>query len=65
MYLGVPFEDFEKYMVRDNIFFDKNRYKYNKLLKTIDIYSFIGFLIKNKKTILKIKLIPVENIEVL
>ena len=65
MYLGVPFEDFEKYMVRDNIFFDKTKYKYNKLLKTIDIYSFIVFVIKNKKIISKTKLVPVENIEVL
>ena len=65
MYLGVPFEDFEKYMIRDNIFFDKNAYKYEKILKTIDIYSFIGFLIKNKKTILKTKLLPVESIEML
>ena len=65
MYLGVPFDDFEKYMVRDNIFFDKNKYKYLKLLKTVDIYSFIGFLIKNKKTILKTKLVPIESIEML
>ena len=65
MYLGVPFDDFEKYMVRDNIFFDKNKYKYEKILKTIDIYSFIGFLIKNKKTILKTKLVPIESIEML
>ena len=65
MYLGVPYEDFEKYMIRDNIFFDKNAFKYEKILKTIDIYSFIGFLIKNKKVILKTKLIPVEKIEML
>ena len=65
MYLGVPFEDFEKYMVRDNIYFDKNAYKYEKILRTIDLYSFIGFIIRNKKTILKTKLIPVENIEML
>lgn len=65
MYLGVPYENFEKYMVRDNIFFDKNAYKYEKILKTIDIYSFIGFIIKNKKVILKTKLTPVENIEML
>ena len=65
MYLGVPEKDFETYMIRDNIFFDKNSYKYEKLLKTIDIYSFIAFLIKNKKAILKTKLIPVENMEVL
>ena len=65
MYLGVPEKDFETYMIRDNIFFDKNSYKYEKLLKTIDIYSFIAFLIKNKKAILKTKLIPVEDMEVL
>ncbi len=65
MYLGVPFEDFEKYMVRDNIYFDKNAYKYEKILRTIDLYSFIGFIIRNKKMILKTKLIPVENIEML
>ena len=65
MYLGVPIEDFEKYMVRDNIFFDKNIYKYQKILRTVDIYSFIGFLVKNKKTILKTKIKPVESIEML
>lgn len=65
MYLGVPSSDFEKYMIRDNIFFDKNKYNYEKLLKTIDLYSFIAFLIKNKKTIFRTKLVPVENIEVL
>lgn len=65
MYLGVPLEDFDKYMVRDNIFFDKTNYKYEKILKTIDIYAFIAFLVKNKKAIFKTKLVPVENIEVL
>ena len=65
MYLGVPSSDFDKYMIRYNIFFDKNRYNYEKILKTIDLYSFIAFLIKNKKTIFKTKLVPVENIEVL
>ena len=65
MYLGVREEDFDKYMVRDNIFFDKTKYKYEKILRTIDIYSFIAFIVKNKKTILKTKLVPVEKIEVL
>ena len=65
MYLGVREEDFDKYMVRDNIFFDKTKYKYEKILRTIDIYSFIAFLVKNKKTIIKTKLVPVEKIEVL
>ncbi|MGM9878877.1 MAG: hypothetical protein ACI31R_02495 [Bacilli bacterium] len=65
MYLGVPSSDFDKYMIRDNIFFDKNKYNYEKLLKTVDLYSFIAFLIKNKRTIFRTKLVPVENIEVL
>ena len=65
MYLGVKETDFESYMIRDNIFFDKKNYSYEKLLKTIDIYSFIAFLIKNKKAIFKTKLVPVENIELL
>ncbi len=65
MYLGVPEEEFDKYMIRDNIFFDKTKYKYEKILKTIDIYSFIGFIIKNKKAIFKTKLVPVEDIEML
>jgi len=65
MYLGVKEESFDKYMVRDNIFFDKTKYKYEKMLRTVDIYSFIAYLIKNKKSIFKTKLVPVENIEVL
>ncbi len=65
MYLGVPEEDFDKYMIRDNIFFDKTKYKYEKILRTIDIYSFIGFIIKNKRAIFKTKLVPVEDIEML
>ena len=65
MYLGVKETDFESYMIRDNIFFDKKNYSYEKLLKTIDIYSFIAFLIKYKKAIFKTKLVPVENIELL
>ncbi len=65
MYLGVKPEEFDKYMIRDNIFFDKTKYKYEKILKTIDIYSFIGFIIKNKKAIFKTKLVPVEDIEML
>lgn len=65
MYLGIDLENFDKYMIRDNIFFDKNKYKYQKILGTIDIYSFISFLIKNKRVIFKTKLVPVESIEML
>ena len=65
MYLGVKEDDFDKYMIRDNIFFDKSKYKYEKILKKLDIYTFIAFLVKNKKKIMKTKLVPVEEIEML
>lgn len=65
MYLGVKEEAFDKYMIRDNIFFDKNDYKYEKLLKKLNIDEFIYFLTKNKKKIMKKKIVPVEEIEML
>jgi len=65
MYLGVAEEDMEKYMIRDNIFFNKNDYVYEKRLQHIDIYSFITFLIKNKRSILRRKMSTVEDVEVL
>lgn len=65
MYLGVSPKDYDSYMIRDNIFFDKTKYKNEQILERLDIYSFILFLVRNKKTILKMKLIPVESIEVL
>ena len=52
MYLGVEEKDFEKYMVRDNIFFNIKYYPYNKKLKNYDIFSFMTYLNKNKKEIL-------------
>ena len=52
MYLGVEEKDFEKYMVRDNIFFNIKDYPYNKKLKNYDIFSFMTYLNKNKKEIL-------------
>lgn len=65
MYLGVPIKDFEKYMLRDNIFFDINSYNYISYLKNIDIYSFMDFIIKSKKNILNIKEYKISDIEVL
>lgn len=65
MYLGVSYDDFDKYMIRDNIFFDKSKYKYIDVLGEFDIYSFIKFLSKSKRKIGSIKLVPVEKIEVL
>lgn len=64
MYLGYKNEDFEKLMIRDNIFFDKD-IEYSTLLKEIDIYSFINYIIKNKKKILKKNNFTVEDIELL
>lgn len=65
MYLGISYDDFDKFMLRDNIFFDKTNYEYEKTLKNIDIYGFISFLIKNKRKLQKTKLVPIESIEVL
>ena len=65
MYLGVSSDDFDSYMIRDNIFFDKSKYKNDEILNKLDIYSFILFLIRNKKSIFKTKLVPVEKIELL
>lgn len=65
MYLGIPTSKFEEYMVRDNIFFDVDNYNYENYLKEFDIFSFIKFILKNKRVILRKKIVAVENIEVL
>lgn len=65
MYLGIETKDMEKYMVRDNIFFNPSDYTYERHLKNVDIFSFINFIIKNKKVILRKKLVAVEEIELL
>ncbi len=64
MYLGVAEDELEKYMVRDNIFFNKNAYQYEKKLCNVDIFTFINFIINNKKIILNKKSIGVEKIEI-
>lgn len=65
MYLGVEEADMEKYMIRDNIFFNKNDYAYEKKLKNIDIYSFITFILKNRRSIFRRKVSTVEDVEIL
>lgn len=65
MYLGVPSSKFEEYMVRDNIFFDVDNYNYESYLKEFDIFSFMKFVLKNRRVILKKKIVAVEDIEVL
>ena len=65
MYLGVELENMEKYMVRDNIFFNLSTYTYEKHLQNVDIFSFINFIIKNKRVILNKKVVALEEIEIL
>lgn len=65
MYLGVKETDFQKYMIRDNIFFNVNDYEYDKHLSYLDLTSFISFLIRSKRKVLRTKTVSIENIEVL
>ena len=54
MYLGaVDKEDLVSYMMRDKIAFDIDKYRIEKELKGIDLYSFIDFCCKNERIILK------------
>ena len=53
MYLGISKEEMPKYMNRDKIAFDVNKFPYEKDLKNLDITDFIDFCIQNKKRILR------------
>lgn len=59
MYLGVAENDFQKYMSRDNIFFNANSYVYEKQLKKLDLFGFVDFCITNQKRIIKINQIEI------
>lgn len=59
MYLGVSKADFTKYMMRDNIAFDIDKYAYEKELKKMNIEEFIDFCIRNKRYIIRTELIEV------
>lgn len=65
MYLGVKQEDMQKYMIRDNIFFNINDYAYDNHLSYVDLVTFIGFIIKNKRKVLRTRTVQIEDIEVL
>ena len=65
MYLGVKQENMQKYMIRDNIFFNVNDYTYDNHLSYVDLVTFIGFIIKNKRKVLRIRTVQIEDIEVL
>lgn len=53
MYLGISKEEMPKYMNRDKIAFDVNKFPYEKDLKNLDITGFIDFCIQNKKRIIR------------
>ena len=53
MYLGISKEEMPKYMNRDKIAFDVNKFPYEKDLKNLDITDFIDFCIHNKKRIIR------------
>ena len=53
MYLGIPKEEFQNYMMRDKIAFDMDKYAYEKELKKMTMEEFIDFCIRNKKYIIR------------
>ncbi len=55
MYLGVKKENMAKYMSRDKIAFDIDKYTFERQLAKVDLYQFIDFCIRNQKLILKIE----------
>lgn len=53
MYLGIPKEEFPKYMMRDKIAFDIDKYAYEKELQKMNLEEFIDFCIRNRKYIVR------------
>jgi len=54
MYLGCEKEDFPRYMMRDGIPFEIDRYIVDKTLKKMNLLDFIEFCIHNQKRIVRI-----------
>lgn len=54
MYLGCEKEDFPRYMMRDGIVFEIDRYITNKNLSKLNLIDFIKFCIDNQKSIIRI-----------
>ena len=54
MYLGVEENELRKYMERDKICYDLDKYPYERQLRKLDLYEFIDFCIRNQKYIVKI-----------
>lgn len=60
MYLGCEKEDFPRYMMRDGIVFEIDRYIVDKNIKNMNLLEFIEFCIRNQKRIIRI-----NNLEIL
>lgn len=54
MYLGCEKEDFPRYMMRDGISFEIDRYVFDESLKRMNLREFIEFCIANQKRIIRI-----------
>lgn len=54
MYLGCEKEDFPRYMMRDGISFEIDRYVVDESLKRMNLREFIEFCIANQKRIIRI-----------
>ena len=63
MYLGVNKDDFLKYMMRDNIAFEVEKYTYEKQFVKMNIEEFIDFCGRNRKVMLKEENIKEEKAE--
>ena len=59
MYLGCEKEDFPRYMMRDGIAFEIDRYLVEKDLKKMNLFEFIEFCIRNQK-----KIVRINNLEI-
>lgn len=55
MYLGSSKDDMLKYMVRDGIVFDIDKYNLRRIIMAYNLKEFITFCIENQKYILKIE----------
>lgn len=53
MYLGISKEDMPKYMLRDKIAFDLEKYPYEKQLIKYELEEFIDFCIRHKRYIIR------------
>ena len=64
MYLGISKDDFLKYMMRDNIAFEVEKYTYEKQFVKMDLEEFIDFCGRNKRVMFKDEKFKEEKVEI-